>query len=305
MRASLTKHHAALLAATLGWGSATAINKYALGGFPPFVLLVVQLLSAVIVLWAALLQRGLRPPRFTRKLMLLGVLEPGLAYVLILLGVQRTTAANGALVLGLESFVCVLLAWAFLHERITARGAGAVLFAMVGFAIMQGLGSHFSPHLGDLLVLSGVVCAATYIIVAAQVAPETDPLTMTTYQFTAGLLFLLPAAAVIVATGSEHLPSHVHTGIAVAAILSGVVNYALPFLAYNYAIHAVGPLTAAMSLNLMPVVGVVCAIAFLAETLTTSEAAGGAVIMVAVALFTGAQAERPEPLSGPAPVMRQ
>ncbi len=63
------------------WGGAVSGTKYALRGFGPGTLLSVELLAATVVLWAALLMRGYRPPGSWWLPALLGLLEPALAYL--------------------------------------------------------------------------------------------------------------------------------------------------------------------------------------------------------------------------------
>src|ERR1700689_2808213 len=107
---------AALITASLFWGTAVSVTKYALRGFGPITLLAISLIAGTAVLWVIVILRGRRPPPPWRRAMLLGLLEPALAYAGDLLGLARTSAANGALLSGLESVFIVLLAAGFLHE---------------------------------------------------------------------------------------------------------------------------------------------------------------------------------------------
>src|ERR1700689_1728100 len=157
---------AALITASLFWGTAVSVTKYALRGFGPITLLAISLIAGTAVLGTIVLLRGPRPPLPWRRAVLLGLLEPALAYAGDLLGLARTSAANGALLSGLESGFIVLLAAVFLRERITRRIAMAVALALAGVMALEGTGSFTSPGLGDLLVLAGVLSAAAYTIVA-------------------------------------------------------------------------------------------------------------------------------------------
>src|ERR1700753_3809012 len=92
-----------LVVASALWGAAVCGTKYALGGFGPVTLLAVALAAAAAVLWVALLARGYRAPRTWWLPVLLGLLEPALAYLADTLGLSLTSAGQGALVSGLES----------------------------------------------------------------------------------------------------------------------------------------------------------------------------------------------------------
>src|ERR1700735_2985767 len=163
---------AALIIASLFWGTAVSVTKYALRGFGPITLLAISLIAGTAALWTVVILRGHRPPLPWRRAVLLGIFEPALAYVGDLLGLARTSAANGALLSGLESVFIVLLAAVFLRERITGRVTVALALALAGVATLEGAGSFTGAGLGDLLVLAGVLRAAAYTIVARGLGDE-------------------------------------------------------------------------------------------------------------------------------------
>jgi drug/metabolite transporter (DMT)-like permease len=184
---------AALVIASLFWGTAVSVTKYALRGFGPITLLAISLIAGTVMLWTIVILRGHRPPPSWRRAVLLGLFEPALAYAGDLLGLARTSAANGALLSGLESVFIVLLAAIFLRERITGRIAMALALALAGVMALEGTGSFSGAGLGDLLVLAGVLSAAAYTIVARGMGDESDPLTVTACQFAAATFLVLPA----------------------------------------------------------------------------------------------------------------
>ena len=93
---------AALLLASALWGGAIAGTKYALRAFDPVTLLSVELVAATAALWVVLLIRGYRPPPSWPVAVLLGLLEPALAYLGDTFGLSLTSAADGAIISGLE-----------------------------------------------------------------------------------------------------------------------------------------------------------------------------------------------------------
>ena len=92
----------ALLVAALLWGGAITGTKYALGGFGPVTLLAVELTAAAAVLWAVTLVRGYRPPRRWWLPVLLGLLEPAVAYLAETASLAKTGGAASALPSGKE-----------------------------------------------------------------------------------------------------------------------------------------------------------------------------------------------------------
>jgi O-acetylserine/cysteine efflux transporter len=280
---------AALIIASLFWGTAVSATKYALLGFGPITLLAISLIAGTAVLWTIVILRGHRPPPPWRRAVLLGLFEPALAYAGDLLGLARTSAANGALLSGLESVFIVLLAAVFLRERITGRITVALALALAGVAALEGTGSFAAAGLGDLLVLAGVLSAAAYTIVARGMGDESDPLTVTAYQFTTATILTLPAVTFVWAMHVETVPSHVAARFWLAAIFVGVIGYAASFLLYNYAIVRVRAAPASIIVNLIPVFGLASAVVWLGDPLTVARVLGAILIGLSVTIFTAAE----------------
>jgi O-acetylserine/cysteine efflux transporter len=280
---------AALITASLFWGTAVSATKYALRGFGPITLLAIALTAGTVTLWAIVVLRGHRPPPPLRRALLLGLFEPALAYAGDLLGLARTTAANGALLSGLESVFIVLLAAVFLRERITGRVTMALALALAGVMTLEGTGSFSGAGLGDLLVLAGVLSAAAYTIVARGMGDDSDPLTVTAFQFATATVLVLPGVAVVWATHVEPTPSHVAARFWLAAILVGVIGYAASFVLYNYAIARVRAAPASIIVNLIPVFGLASAVLWLGDSLTVGRILGAILIGLSVTIFTAVE----------------
>ncbi|MFI6394176.1 DMT family transporter [Nonomuraea sp. NPDC050540] len=286
-----------LIVAAVGWGAATTATKYALDGFGPLTLLVVKLAAATAVLWAVLLLRGRRdgapgPWRFA----LLGLFEPALAYGGLTLGLTFTTATNASLLGATESAFVLVLAAMFLKERIRSRSVLGLVLALLGVLVLDGgsfgngFGSGFNA--GDLIVLGGSLAAAVYVTLAARTAPGVDALTMTTYQFTYATALVLPLALWPWMSGREPLPTGVAAPYWLAAIFVGGVCFALGFVLYNHAIRHIPAGTAGVILNMVPVIGVMTAVAFLGEALTVWHVAGAALVVAGIMLFPAVKGEK-------------
>ncbi len=274
----------ALLIASVFWGTAISATKYALDGFGPVTLLAVSLVSGTVVLWLAILVRGHGRAPGWRRLALLALFEPALAYGGEMLGLNRTTAANGALLTGLESVFVVLLAAVFLREGITRRIGFAVAVAVAGLAILEGT-SFAGPGVGDLLVLGGVLSAAAYTIVARGLDGGCDSLTLTAYQFSIASLLVLPVATGAWATHTEAMPTQVSARYWLAALVVGILGYAGSFVLYNFAIVRVAAGPASIIINLIPVFGLISAVLWLGDAMTPPRVIGASLIGISVLIF--------------------
>ena len=282
---------AALVVAAASWGSTATLIKFALGTWGPTTLLIAELLMANIVLWSALLIRGYRRPPQLRNAFILGALEPGLCYALLTVGLQFTTAANGAILSAMESFFAVLLAAIFLPERLTKRSVAGLCAALAGVLILESAGGIGGVRLGDALVLTGILSAGVYVVIARTIAESFDTLTLTAHQFAAGLALALPFAIARWTTGEEAIfqPRPASSWLAAAGV--GIIGYAGSFLLYNFAIAHVRAGLASMILNLMPVFGVLTAIVFLHEHLHGLEIIGALLVIASIVIFSEEPAE--------------
>jgi O-acetylserine/cysteine efflux transporter len=278
-----------LVVASALWGGAVCATKYALGGFAPVMLLAVALVTAAAMLWAALLIRGYRAPRVWWLPVVLGLLEPALAYLGDTLGLSMTSAIHGALLSGLESALVVALAVIVLRERITAAAGLAVLVALAGLIVLAGTAGSHGPTAGDLLVAGGVLSASLYTIVAKRFDDGSDPLSLTTWQFTTAAAVAAGVAAARWAAGAEPLPAAVPLRFWLAAVLLGMAGYGVSFLLFNAVITRVAATQAAVVLNLIPVFAFAGAVVFLGEGVTSADLAGAALVGMSVVYFTAAE----------------
>ena len=223
------------------------------------------------------------------RIVVLGLLEPAVAYLAITIGLAHTGAANSVVIEGLESAFVVVLAATVLGERITGRLGVALGLGLLGLGALEQVHGLTAPHVGDLLVLVGVLAAAVYTIVARGLSADVDPVLLTALQFLVAATVVVPAAAVTWATGAEEPPTHVAPQFWGVAVAVGVVGYAGSFVLYNWAILRVEARVAAIVLNSIPAFGLLAAVTWLGEQLSLARGIGAALITLSVALFARAE----------------
>jgi O-acetylserine/cysteine efflux transporter len=237
------------------------------------------------VLWILVAWRGFRRPRSLARVAALGLFEPALAYLAQTAGLSRTSATNGALIMGVECVFVVLLAALLLREPISRAVAVAIALAVVGLVVLESGETLVGPGVGDALVLLGSLCAAAYTIVARGLEPGDDPLSVTALQFTMASAVVLPVALVAWTSGAESVPTEVEPRFVLAAALVGIIGFAGSFVLYNYAIATVEAAPAAVIINLIPAVGLGTAVTLLGEPLTMYAVVGALLICASVAIF--------------------
>ncbi len=281
----------ALVLAAACWGSATVTVKLAGEGMPSALITVIELTIAVVVLWIAVLVHrsrtpGLALPRPTWGLFLLGLLEPGIAFALINLGITMSSAATASLIVGLQSGFIIVIATIFFGLRPSKIAWVALAIGLVGVVLVTGGKPEPSSLIGDVLVFLGMLAAAGAVVTASRVALHTDATTMTAWQFTFGWILVTPASIVLWQLGAIHVPSSIAAKYWAAAIFTGLIGSALAFLIYNWALGRVSVGIAAMAINLIPVFGVLFAVTFLGETFQGVAIIGAVLVFVGLLMFS-------------------
>ena len=295
MPSVLASHRPAvlLILAAASWGVGTAISKVALAEMPALTLLVVQLLSSVAALVVALRLQGrpLRDREASPILGRLGLLNPGLAYALSLIGLASISASLAVLLWALEPLFILALAAVALRERITRSLVGLSLVAVAGMVLVIGGAGGSSHWIGIGLTVAGIACCAVYTIVARRTIGTTDATAQVVLaqQAWAALLAigLLAGAQVLgVPLGLSGI-----SGLGLlSAVGSGLLYYAAAYLLYLTALRAVPASQASAAFYLIPVFGVAAGVGLLGERLEPSQWLGAVVVVAAVTAILREQA---------------
>ena len=273
-----------ILAATC-WGLGTVISKGALAEVPPFTLLPIQLASSLVVL-AALMRRQGIPFRGGGSPLLgrLGLLNPGIAYALSLLGLTYITASLSVLLWALEPvMILVLAAWS-LGERITSTFVVLSLAALAGMGlILYDPSSSGGQLIGVALTLAGVACCAAYSVITRRWIPDAKETSQVVFAQQAHALALALVLVVVVGLARGGIFATALTPLALAsAVGSGILYYAGAYWFYLGALRHVPASYAAVSFYLIPIVGVVASMLILGERLDPRQWAGSAIVLAAL-----------------------
>ena len=273
-----------LVPACISWGLSTALTKVVLEQLTPVDLFGIEVAVSAAPLALLALVRGARPGRPSPVLLLLGVLEPGLTYLLFDLGVRRTAASHAALLLALDAPATLLLAVAFLRERVDLFLVTSLALGVGGTVLVAWRADGVDASLaGDLLVIGSTVTGAAFGVLARHAAPNRDVVVVTAVQMLGALSVAVPVFAVSYARGAGSIGTAdgAHLALAVAVGLLGGV---IPFLLFNRAIARVPASQASLVLVLIPVVGAGASVLLLAERISGLAVSGGLLALAGAAL---------------------
>ncbi len=276
---------AALILAAVCWGLGTVVSKAALDEIPPLTLLPIQLTASLIVL-GVLMRRQRIPFRSTGSPLLgrLGLLNPGIAYALSLIGLATITASLSVLLWALEPLMILVLAGVFLHERITPAFVVLSIVAVAGMvAVIDAPNSSGGQLIGVALTLAGIACCAAYTVIARRWIPDAKETSQVVLAQQAHALALALVLVVLVgvAGGAIRPTSLTALGLG-SAVGSGVLYYAGAYWFYLGALRHVPASIAATCFYLIPIVGVVAGAVLLGERLRPEQWVGAAVVLVAI-----------------------
>lgn len=275
-----------LVLAAAAWGLGTVISRRAVLEIPPLALLLVQLTASVAVLAVFLGARGmpLRDRSIPPVLGRLGILNPGIAYGLSLIGLASISASLSVLLWAIEPILILLLAGWALREPIGPALLGLSGLAILGLVIVVGVPDGSGTLAGVALTLAGVGCCAVYTVIARRWLGETEStlqvvLAQQVYALAAAVVFVLAGAGF----GMVQLPASISPTAWAGAIASGVLYYGAAYAFYLSGLRHVPASVAAASFYLVPAFGVAGGMLLLGERLSPQQWMGGALIVIVVA----------------------
>lgn len=252
------RHVFLLVAATGCWGAGTVLSKQVLErGVAPLTLLVIELAasSVLLLLALALLRQPLTWSPTMGKLAVLGLLNPGLAYALGLLGLASISASMSVLLWATEPVLILLLAVLLFRERIAPATALALTAALAGVLLVVYSPGAAGDAAGIALTVAAVATCAGYTVLTRWLILDDSSVAVVLVQQVAALTFAATLASVAAVTGAADLGLPTGTATWALAAASGIVYYGLAFWLFIGGLRGVPASVAGSFLPLIPVFG--------------------------------------------------
>jgi len=283
------------LTSAAGFGVMPVLGKVAYDdGAEPVGVLAVRfvLAAAALLVLARLLGQPLPRDRRFGALVLLG----GAGYVgqamCFFLALERISAGLTSLLLYVFPALVVVLSAVLLRERPRPLSTGCVALALTGTAltigpVQGGQGSGVALGLGAALVYALYVLASSRVTGVGAVAMSAVVLSAAAVT-TGGLALVVRPA----------LPSSATAWLALVGV--ALLGTVVAVTAFFGALALLGPSDAAVLSTVEPVVSVAVAGLVLGERLTSTQLAGGALVLLAVTVLARAGSRAVEPEAVPA-----
>ncbi len=294
-RTTSYRHALLLVAATACWGCGTVLSKQVLDrGVAPLMLLAIELAASIVFLWVGTLVLGVRVTWSAplRRLAALGVLNPGFAYALGLLGLVTIDASMSVLLWATEPVLIMLLAVLLLRERVAAATVVAVGVALIGVLLVLYRPGASGDAIGIALTVGAVMACAFYTVLTRRLLLDDSSLAVVLVQQVAALAFAVLIVGSAWVTGAADLGLPADSATWALAAASGTVYYGLAFWFLIGGLRGVPASIAGSFFPLIPVFGL--AAGYLAgDRLTDRQWLGATLVVLATAAATAYHLARP------------
>lgn len=290
MISSSKKGVAAATLASFCWGSATVMSKHALDDVSPVTLLALQLSASAVFLWLVILLMRIKVPRLKvlAPIAILGLLEPGLAYLLGLIGLTDVSAGSATIIIASEAILIVIVSALLFRQIPTIMFTGLSVIAFTGIIMALGLWDTSGQQngiFGVTLVFLATTSAAIYVVLSSRIADNQHPIVAVSAQQSVALLAVLVILPVEIFVTDTGISMPKDSEIWLLVIASGVIQYGIAFSLYMYALSKISANLAGSFLNLIPVFGLSIAFITLGETLSLLQLTGAVITILALILI--------------------
>lgn len=214
------------------------------------------ILAALIMVLITMLRKEVIPFRHMKSYLTLGVVGVFGFNLFFFLGMQTSSAVNGALIMALNPLLTAILGYFILKDKPSIKQLIAFPVGVTGVAIVVlGAGAHITLSIGDYYILLANLSWALYnVLVKVMMPKHTDGIANTAGIMTVGAIAL---SIVAILQGGTFIIPTVNTGISLMLMTIG--GSVLAYLFWNASIDKLGASKAAIFMNLVPVTSMVIA----------------------------------------------
>ena len=273
----------------LAWSGSWITGKLALATAPPLELSTVRFVIAAVILAAiAIATRAELGRGGLRPVVLAGIFGYCAYNAFVFVGLAMAPASDGALIVPTTIPVLTALAASSVGERLTATKVAGFALASIGAVIVIAGGQTADEIsgrrlIGDLLMLAGAGCWATYTVLGTIALRTRSPLAIVTIAAPIGALCLVPLG--FFEKGYADVP-----GWSVAVWLNvlylALVGTVASFTLFYWVVRRVGAGVAAMTSYFVPILTLAMAVFFLGDRPEPLQLVGGLVILAGVRVVT-------------------
>ncbi|MDN7946362.1 DMT family transporter [Burkholderia multivorans] len=185
-------------------GVNVGIGKSIVAFVPVALLATLRFVIAIAVLWPLFNPVKMRAVRRAEwlNLFLQAFFGTFMFTLLMLNGVQHTSAVAAGVITSTIPAIVALFAWLFLGEKPNGRALVSIVLAIAGVVTINlangnaaAQGAPAGSLTGNLLILGAVCCESIYVILSRRLTQTLAPIDICAYTHLFGLLLMLPLGA--------------------------------------------------------------------------------------------------------------
>ncbi|KWA26118.1 multidrug DMT transporter permease [Burkholderia territorii] len=282
-----------LILSMLFVGSNVGIGKSIVVFVPVAILATLRFVIAIAVLWPLFSPVKMRAVRRAEwlNLFLQAFFGTFMFTLLMLNGVQRTSAVAAGVITSTIPAIVALFAWLILREKPNGRALVSIALAIAGVVTINLANGSASAHgaggaaagslTGNLLILGAVCCESIYVILSRRLTQTLAPIDICAYTHLFGLCLMLPLGA----TAMWHFDyASVPAGTWALVVWYGLSASIFSFWLWMKGIrHVPGSLAGVFS-AVLPVAAAAYGIAFLGERPTFAHGIALACVVTGIVL---------------------
>lgn len=272
----------ALAATVVLWASAFPAIRVGVPGLGVAGLSVARLAVASAALAVVAPFLGVRRPRGRDlpQIALCGAAGMSAYQLLLNWGEVHVAAGPASLLISIAPVFSVLLATAFLGEKLTRHVVVGSVVALAGAALIALGGGSARFSTSALVVLAAAVVQGVYHTASKPLLSRYTGFEVACYAMWSGTLFLVPLVP-----AAWHAASQASASALLSAAYLGAAPSALGFVTWGYAVARLPVARSTAALYLVPLVALAVAFVWLGEAPRPIELAGGLVGLAGVVLI--------------------
>ncbi len=268
------------------WGASFLFMRIATPQFGPVALITLRVLIAGLVLLPLMIHRGAAPAMRQNliPIVTLGIINSAIPFSLLAFATLTLTAGFTSILNGTTPLWGGVLAWFWLHDRLSPMRIAGLLIGFVGVALLIWPNVGEGPAGSQLGLIAGTLAAALYAIganFAKKRLSHVPPIALATGTQLGAFAALAPIAIFV-------WPSEPISALGwVSVLVLGVACTAAAYILYFRLIANVGPANTMTVTYLIPAFAMGWGALALGEEITTEMLIACGVILLGTALATG------------------
>lgn len=285
-----------ILVITLLWGYAWVLMKESLTYMGPFTFSAFRFgtgaVTLLLVVW--ILKIGFPPKKYWKHLIIVGILQTGIVFLLVMYGLKFVGAGKASVLLYSMPMWSSLLAARFLGEKVTPAKFAGLFAGMIGLLTILGwdiwAGQSLGVIFGEVLIIIAAISWAIANVYYRLHVQDLPKIQASAFQMFFGAVAI--SIVTLFMEWGEPLTLNAHSIYYI--LFTGILASALCFTVWFMVISLIDMVTATLATLLVPIFGLALSSLLLGEKMTVSILIGSGLIIVGI-IIAQVKVKNPRP----------